>query len=77
MSFAVSRLPYILDRLPLIDYEHPFQMITVILTAIGPASDFDSFGRWPLLVSSLIYWGSMFSTITLTCKLQLLALRIP
>lgn len=43
-----------------------FATIAAILTAIGPASDYGSFGRWPLLVSSLIYWGTMFSTITLT-----------
>jgi len=58
------------------DHEHPFQMITIILTVIGPAADYSSLGRWPLLVASVIYWASMFSTITLTCKLQRPALAI-
>src|SRR5437879_5017961 len=51
-------------------------MITIILTVIGPAADYGSLGRWSLFVATLIYWGSMFSTITLTCKLQHLALDI-
>jgi len=52
-------------------------MVTLILTTIGPAADYGSFGRWPLLVTTLIYWGSLFSTMTLTCKSQHLTFRIP
>ena len=51
-------------------------MVTLILTAIGPAADYGSFGRWPLLVTTLLYWGSMFSIMTLTCKSQYLTFRI-
>jgi uncharacterized membrane protein len=50
------------------DHEHLFQIIAIILTVIGSAADYGSFGRWPLLVATLIYWGSMFSTMSLTCK---------
>lgn|SRR6266850_2499533 len=45
-------------------------MITIILSVLGPAADYGSLGRWPLLLTSLIYWAIMFSTITLTCTSQ-------
>ncbi|KAI0298886.1 MFS general substrate transporter [Russula brevipes] len=47
-----------------------FAVTTVILTVIGPAADYGSFGRWPLLVASLIHWGLMFSTMSLTSPSQ-------
>ncbi|KAH9965405.1 autophagy-related protein 22-like protein [Russula dissimulans] len=40
--------------------------MTIILTVVGPAAEYGSFGRWPLLVASLGYWGSMFATMSLT-----------
>ncbi|KAH9986336.1 autophagy-related protein 22-like protein [Russula compacta] len=43
-----------------------FAVITLILTVFGPASDYGSFGRLPLLVATLIFWGSMFSVMSLT-----------
>ena len=51
-------------------------MITIMLTVIGPAADYGSLGRWSLFVATLVYWGFMFSTITLTCKLQRLSLDV-
>jgi len=43
-----------------------FAAMTIILTIVGPAADYGSFGRWPLLIASLGYWGSMFGTMSLT-----------
>ncbi|KAH9965402.1 autophagy-related protein 22-like protein [Russula dissimulans] len=43
-----------------------FAMMTIVLTLIGPAADYESFGRWSLFVATFIYWSSMFSTMSLT-----------
>ncbi|KAH9053260.1 MFS general substrate transporter [Lactarius vividus] len=43
-----------------------FAIMTLVLTAIGPAADYRMFGRWLLLISTVICWASQFASMSLT-----------
>jgi len=45
-----------------------FQVMTMIFTTIGSAADYGDFGRWLLLVVTLICWTAQFASISLTCR---------
>jgi hypothetical protein len=68
ISFAVCHIIYVLDLPLLVIMNILFQITTITLTAIGPVADYGTLGKWPLLVTTIIYWASMFSVMTLTCK---------
>ncbi|KZS89109.1 MFS general substrate transporter [Sistotremastrum niveocremeum HHB9708] len=42
-----------------------FMFMTLIFTTIGSAADYGNFGRWLLLVLTLICWGAQFGSIGL------------
>ncbi|KAI9447640.1 MFS general substrate transporter [Lactarius indigo] len=43
-----------------------FAIMTLILTAIGPVADYQMFGRWLLLISTVICWTAQFASMSLT-----------
>ncbi|KIY52192.1 MFS general substrate transporter [Fistulina hepatica ATCC 64428] len=43
-----------------------FAAMTLIFTTIGSAADYGSFGRWLLLIITLICWAAQFGSMTLT-----------
>ncbi|KAH9071516.1 MFS general substrate transporter [Lactarius deliciosus] len=43
-----------------------FAIMTLVLTAIGPAADYRMFGRWLLLISTVICWAAQFASMSLT-----------
>ncbi|KZT71532.1 hypothetical protein DAEQUDRAFT_809849 [Daedalea quercina L-15889] len=43
-----------------------FAIMTVIFTTIGSAADYGTFGRWILLVATVICWGAQFASMALT-----------
>ncbi|KAG6844008.1 hypothetical protein H0H87_010731 [Tephrocybe sp. NHM501043] len=43
-----------------------FAVMTMIFTTIGSAADYGTFGRWLLLVITIICWGAQFATMSLT-----------
>ncbi|TFK92845.1 MFS general substrate transporter [Polyporus arcularius HHB13444] len=43
-----------------------FAIMTLIFTTIGSAADYGSFGRWLLLVITVICWGAQFASMSLT-----------
>ncbi|KAI0921003.1 hypothetical protein AcV5_001263 [Taiwanofungus camphoratus] len=43
-----------------------FAVMTMIFTTIGSAADYGTFGRWLLLVITVICWGSQFASMALT-----------
>jgi hypothetical protein len=45
-----------------------FQIMTMIFTTIGSAADYGSFGKWLLLVVTLICWAAQFASMSLTCR---------
>ncbi|TFY67506.1 hypothetical protein EVG20_g3925, partial [Dentipellis fragilis] len=45
-----------------------FAIMTMIFTTIGSAADYGTFGRWLLLVVTVICWGAQFASMSLTCK---------
>ena len=40
--------------------------MTMIFTTIGSAGDYGTFGRWLLLVVTVICWASQFASMSLT-----------
>ncbi|KAH9986350.1 MFS general substrate transporter [Russula compacta] len=45
-----------------------FAVMTMIFTTLGSAADYGSFGRWLLLVVTLICWATQFATMSLTSE---------
>jgi len=43
-----------------------FAVMTAIFTTIGSAADYGTFGRWLLLVITVICWGAQFASMALT-----------
>ncbi|KAI9507515.1 MFS general substrate transporter [Russula earlei] len=43
-----------------------FAVMTAIFTTIGSAADYGTFGRWLLLVATLICWAAQFASMSLT-----------
>lgn len=43
-----------------------FAVMTMIFTTIGSAADYGNFGRWLLLVITVICWGAQFASMSLT-----------
>ncbi|KAH9002488.1 MFS general substrate transporter [Lactarius hatsudake] len=43
-----------------------FAVMTMIFTTIGSAADYGTFGRWLLLVVTLICWAAQFASVSLT-----------
>ncbi|KAF8512989.1 autophagy-related protein 22-like protein [Gautieria morchelliformis] len=43
-----------------------FAVMTALFTTIGSAADYGTFGRWLLLVVTVISWGAQFASISLT-----------
>ncbi|KAI0658569.1 MFS general substrate transporter [Cubamyces menziesii] len=43
-----------------------FAVITLLLTTVGPVADYGRFGRWVLLVFTVLCWAAQFATISLT-----------
>ncbi|CCL98264.1 uncharacterized protein FIBRA_00258 [Fibroporia radiculosa] len=43
-----------------------FAIMTLIFTTIGSAADYGTFGRWLLLVITIICWGAQFASMALT-----------
>ncbi|KAH9947214.1 MFS general substrate transporter [Amylocystis lapponica] len=43
-----------------------FAIMTLIFTTIGSAADYGTFGRWLLLVITVICWGAQFASMSLT-----------
>ena len=41
----------------------------MVFTTIGSAADYGNFGRWLLLVVTLICWAAQFASVSLTCTL--------
>ncbi|KAH8982836.1 MFS general substrate transporter [Lactarius akahatsu] len=41
-------------------------IMTLVLTAIGPVADYRMFGRWLLLISTVICWAAQFASMSLT-----------
>ena len=48
------------------------QIMTLVFAAIGPVADYRMFGRWLLLISTVICWAAQFASMSLTCESQLL-----
>jgi len=42
--------------------------MTMLFTTVGSVADYGTFGRWLLLVVTLICWAAQFATMSLTCK---------
>ncbi|KAH9032920.1 autophagy-related protein 22-like protein [Lactarius hengduanensis] len=47
-----------------------FAIMTLVLTAIGPAADYRMFGNWLLLISTVICWAAQFASMSLTCDTE-------
>ena len=45
-----------------------FKVMTMLFTTIGSVADYETLGRWLLLVVTLICWVAQFATMSLTCK---------
>ncbi|KAJ7872080.1 autophagy-related protein 22-like protein [Mycena leptocephala] len=43
-----------------------FAIMTMIFTTIGSAADYGTFGRWLLLIITVICWGAQFASMALT-----------
>ncbi|KAI0737688.1 MFS general substrate transporter [Daedaleopsis nitida] len=43
-----------------------FAVMTLIFTTIGSAADYGTFGRWLLLIITVICWGAQFASMSLT-----------
>ena len=43
------------------------QVMTLIFTTIGSAADYGTFGRWLLLILTVICWAAQFASMSLTC----------
>ncbi|KAL1944115.1 hypothetical protein VTO73DRAFT_3300 [Trametes versicolor] len=43
-----------------------FAVMTLIFTTIGSAADYGGFGRWLLLILTVICWGAQFASMSLT-----------
>ena len=43
------------------------KIMTAIFTTIGSAADYGTFGRWLLLILTVICWGAQFASMSLTC----------
>ncbi|KAI0758099.1 MFS general substrate transporter [Fomes fomentarius] len=43
-----------------------FAVMTLIFTTIGSAADYGTFGRWLLLILTVICWGAQFASMSLT-----------
>ena len=41
--------------------------MTAIFTTIGSAADYGTFGRWLLLILTVVCWGAQFASMSLTC----------
>ena len=48
-------------------YMRRVQAMTAIFTTIGSAADYGTFGRWLLLIITVICWASQFARMSLTC----------
>ena len=44
------------------------QVMTLIFTTIGSAADYGTFGRWLLLIITVICWAAQFASMSLTCE---------
>jgi Vacuole effluxer Atg22 like len=45
-----------------------FAVMTALFTTIGSAADYGTFGRWLLLVVTVVCWGAQFASMSLTCE---------
>lgn len=45
--------------------------MTLIFTTIGSAADYGTFGRWLLLIVTVICWAAQFASMSLTCASQM------
>lgn len=43
------------------------QVMTAIFTTLGSAGDYGTFGRWLLLIITVICWAAQFASMALTC----------
>ena len=43
------------------------KIMTAIFTTIGSAADYGTFGRWLLLILTVVCWGAQFASMSLTC----------
>ena len=66
VGFAVCRIYNLsqISHLPL------SQIMTLVYATIGPVADYGTFGRWLLLVSTVICWAAQFASMSLTCRPQ-------
>jgi len=48
-----------------------FAIMTVILTTVGPAGDYGTFGRWLLFVVTVVCWAAQYACMALTCMFSL------
>ena len=44
-----------------------FAIMTAIFTTVGSAGDYGTFGRWLLLLSTVICWAAQYACMALTC----------
>jgi hypothetical protein len=44
------------------------QIMTLVYATIGPVADYGMFGRWLLLVTTVIFWAAQFASMSLTCR---------
>lgn len=63
VSFAVSAYRSRKDPTD----RRPPKVMTMIFTTIGSAADYGTFGRWLLLVVTVICWAAQFASVSLTC----------
>lgn len=68
VSFAVSVSDFFSSRTSN-EKSCPFKVMTVIFTTIGSAADYGTFGRWLLLVVTVLCWASQYAEIALTSTL--------
>ena len=45
--------------------------MTLFFATIGPVADYQTFGKWLLLISTTICWVAQFASISLTCELHI------
>ena len=68
VSFAVSLLPQMHhDRHADPVTRWNVKIMTAIFTTIGSAADYGTFGRWLLLILTVVCWGAQFASMSLTC----------
>lgn len=48
--------------------------MATLFTTIGSAADYGTFGRWLLLVVTVICWAAQFASMSLTCTYALSSL---